>query len=385
MKKIRPSYGGGTEDIMKRFISLLLILCLLAVPFGTFAEEDESDFRVVAVCSADDIRVGDQFLVQIVIDGEYDGYLTYSVTGTFDPAVAELIAPVYKDDGFSIIYNKFSNEDGKFQFDAADLSLRGSEENLLCSLLFEAKSEGDFELVLDRPEDDREVMVGRLHRIGEKYMYSVESVGLTVHIDNDATNREKTIIIEELKPVTPYDDMAGYNWAEVAVGALARLGILNGIADESFEPEKEITRGEFVAMLVRAAKLSGAGDNFPDVAENYPFAAEISTAKKKGIALGDENGNFDPESPATRQDISAFVYRTLHLLDKMDEAPVEVLADFSDSDKISDYAVPTMASVVRAKLLKGDDRGLLNPVDNMTRVDAAVLIESVIVHIKLVL
>lgn len=370
---------------MKRSISAFLILCLLAMPTWAFGAEEEADFRVVAVCSADNVQVGDQFLVQVMIDGEHDGYLTYSVTGTFNPEVAELIAPVYKDDGFSIIYNEFSNEDGKFQFDAADLSLAGCEENLLCSLLFKAKSEGNFELVLGRPEERRDVMVGRRRRVGDKYMYALETVNLTIPISQE-TDREKAVIIEERKPVTPYDDMAGYSWAEVAVGALARLGILDGIAaGESFEPAKEVTRGEFVAMLVRAAKLTAAGDNFPDVTEDYPFAEEISVAKKKGVALGNDDGLFNPDAVITRQDISAFVYRTLHLLDKMDEAPTEVLEAFPDSDEISDYALPTMASVVRAKLLRGDDEGHLNPTGVLTRAEAAVLIERVIVHIKLVL
>ncbi len=370
---------------MKKLVSIFTALCLLIMPLCVLGAESEADFRVVAVCTADAVQAGDQFLVQIMIDGDYDGYLTYSVTGTFDPAVAELVAPVYKDDGFSIIYNKFSNEDGTFQFDAADLSLHGCDEDLLCSLLFVAKTGGDFAVRLGRPEEGREVMVGRMRATPEgKYMYDLETEDLELSISGEA-NRENTVIIEERKPATPYNDMDDYSWAEIAVGALGRLGIMDGIAGESFEPAKSVTRGEFIAMLIRAAKFTGGGDNFPDVAEDYPYAKEISVAKKKGIALGGDDGKFNPDSTVSRQDISAFVYRALHYLDKMDEAPLEVLADYPDSDEISDYAEGTMASVVRAKLLRGDEDGYLNPTDEMTRAEAAVLIERVIVHIKLVL
>ena len=62
-----------------------------------------------------------------------------------------------------------------------------------------------------------------------------------------------------------------------------------------------------------------------------------------------------------------------------------MLDDFSDSADISDYAVQTMASVVRAGIIRGDDMGLLNPKKDMTRAEAAVLIERVIIHIRLVL
>lgn len=369
---------------MKKITALLLVFCILALPVIGIAAEDETDIRVVAVCTADEIAVGDQFMVQVMIDGDNDGYLTYSVVGSFDPEVAELIAPVYKDDGFSIIYNEFSNEDGKFQFDAADLRIRGCNDNLLCSLLFKAKAPGAFSLTLGRPEVRKNIVVGRIKKVDDKSTYSVTPIGLELEIAAD-TARENVVIIEERQPRTPYNDMGGYGWAEVAVGALGRRGIFDGIAGESFEPAKSITRGEFIAMLIRGANITGGGDQFPDVAEDYPFAAEIAIAKKKGIALGDENGNFNPDSTVTRQDISAFVYRTLHYLGKMDQAEPEVLAGFPDSEDISDYAVPTMASVVRANILRGDNRSMLKPKNDMTRAEAAVLVERVMVHIRLVL
>ncbi len=366
---------------MKRFISIALALCLTVLSMGAVAAADGA-IRVGGVCTADSVQVGDQFLVQVMIDGAHNGYLTYSVAGDFDPEMAELIAPVYKDDGFSIVYNDFSNDDGHFAFDAADFSLNGSYDNLICSLLFRAKKAGNFKLAFGGAGDRDPLKVGVLGSAG---MYRVEVSDFNIEITENS-GRDNMVIIEERKPLTPYDDMDGHSWAQIAVGALSQLGILAGIADgESFEPDKSVTRGEFVAMLVRAAKLTGGGEQFSDVAADYPYAAEISIAKKKGIALGDGDGRFEPEATVTRQDISAFVYRTLHYLDKMDEAPFEVLADFPDSGEISDYAVPTMASVVRAKLMQGDDLGFLHPADNMTRAEAAVLIERTIVHIRLVL
>lgn len=369
---------------MKKILALLLSLCIIAVPFMGLAEGETADIRVVAICDADDIEVGDQFLVQVMIDGDFDGYLTYSVVGSFNPEVAELIAPVYKDDKFSIIYNEFSNEDGKFQFDAADLRIQGSTDKLLCSLLFEAKSAGTFSLILGLPEERKNIIVGRTKVVDGKYIYSIMPVGLELEVSN-ATTRDQVVIIKEQKPLTPYNDMNGYRWAEIAVGALSRHGILDGIADESFEPGKRITRGEFIAMLIRGAKLTGGKDQFPDVAEDYPYAKEISIAKQKGIALGDGNGNFNPDDTVTRQDISAFVYRTLNSMGKMGPADPEVLAGHPDSEEISDYALPTMASIVRAGILRGDEDGMLNPKNDMTRAEAAVLIERVMVHIRLVL
>ena len=170
------------------------------------------------------------------------------------------------------------------------------------------------------------------------------------------------------------------------MGAMSRLGVLDGIAEPggNFEPAKSITRGEFAAMLVRGAHLSGTGEGFADVPDDYPYAAELKAAKHTGVALGDENGNFNPDATVTRQDISAFVYRALDYLHKIRPADESYLEPYPDSSDISDYAVPTMSAVVRSRLIKGDDAGRLNPKNEMTRAEAAVLMESVIIHIKLV-
>ena len=372
---------------MKRILAFILALCLMAIPAFAYEVQEDVGLRLAAVCDNNQIEVGDQFLVRIMLDGDFDRYLTYSISGSFDPEIAELVAPVYKDDGFSIVYNKFSNEDGLFQFDAADIAnLEGSDDPHILSLLFVAKKSGSFSVEFgSASRNSKKPFLGRTKAVDGKLEYDFTVDGFEAEIYDDS-DKEDVVIIAERKNKTPFDDMYGYEWAEVAVGAMSRLGILDGIAEPggSFEPDKSITRGEFVAMLVRGANLTGTTDNFPDVPEDYPYAKEIMAAKRVGVALGDENGNFNPDSTVTRQDISAFVYRALNHLHKIQKADETYLADFPDKDEISDYALDTMCAVVRARLIKGDELGRLNPRKDMTRAEAAVLIESVMVHIKLV-
>lgn len=372
---------------MKRILAFVLALCLIAVPSFAYEVQEDAGLRLAAVCDNDHIEAGDQFLVRIMLDGDFDRYLTYSVSGSFDPEMAELVAPVYKDDGFTIVYNNFSNEDGTFQFDAADIArMRGSDDPLICSLLFVAKKAGSFSVDLGSASaNSSKLFLGRAKALEDKQDYDFTVDCFETEIYDNSDNKE-VVIIAERKNKTPFDDMYDYEWAEVAVGALFRLGVLDGIAEPggSFEPDKSITRGEFLAMLVRGANLTGTTDNFPDVPEDYPYAKELMAAKRVGVALGDENGNFNPDSTVTRQDISAFVYRALNYLHKIQTADESYLADFSDKDEISDYAFDTMCAVVRARLIKGDGRGHLSPRKDMTRAEAAVLIESVMIHIKLV-
>lgn len=370
---------------MKKLLMLLLALAL-ALPTAVMpvcAEDADGDLALAPVCDTDEIQVGDQFLVKLMIDGADFKYLVYSMAGSFDSEIAELVAPVYKDDGFSIIWNDFSNETGEFQFDAADIrNIEGSSDPLVLSLLFKAKKAGKFTLTLNE-----KCVLGKAKvSEGDDYQYDFEKRNFEADITED-TDEKDVVIIAEKERKTPYDDMFGYEWAEISVGALAKLGILEGFCEESFLPAQNITRGEFAALLIRSAKIEGTGEQFPDVAEDYKFAEEIKTAKKTGIALGDENGSFNPDAEITRQDICALVFRTLsykHKMKPVEEERVEdYIGEFSDRDEISDYAVPAVAAVVRANLLKGDE-GTLNPKANMTRAEAAVILESVIIHIKLV-
>lgn len=372
---------------MKKFAALLLALSVAAAPVNATQVQQGGDFAVAGVCDTENIEVGDQFLVRVVIDGEDFKYLTYSVCGSFDAELAELIAPVYKDDDFSIIWNKFDNETGEFQFDAADIShIEGSSDPLILSLLFKAKKAGNFTLTLGGEE--HKFILGKSKVTDDnKYDYDFEIRPFEAVISDD-TDKNDVVIIAEKEKKTPYDDMGGYEWAEISVGALAKLGILDGLCEESFEPGKDITRGEFAALLVRSAKLTGTTENFADVPEDYKFAAELSAARKTGIALGDGEGNFNPDAPVTREEVSAFVFRALSYKQKM--KPVETdkiggyLDIYSDKDDISEYAIPTLAATVRANIFKGNDKGKLMPKANMTRAEAATILERIIIHIKLV-
>ncbi len=56
----------------------------------------------------------------------------------------------------------------------------------------------------------------------------------------------------DLAAELPYVDMQqGYAWARTAVGNLYRLGIMHGVAPDTFAPNKLITRGEGAAIIYR--------------------------------------------------------------------------------------------------------------------------------------
>ena len=111
-----------------------------------------------------------------------------------------------------------------------------------------------------------------------------------------------------------------------------------------------ISRGDFIALLMRAAGFEGKSkDNFPDIDKNTDYSNAVGLAKEMGIALGDENGNFNPERNIKNYEIASFLMRTLRHFN-YEYASVEPSSKFAyfgnwqeSYNDIPKYAVQDMA------------------------------------------
>ena len=91
-----------------------------------------------------------------------------------------------------------------------------------------------------------------------------------------------------------------------AVNVGVALGLFTGYEDGTFQPEGNITRAEFAAMVVRALNQENQAKSaataitaFPDVAADHWANGYINIASKKGIINGYEDGTFRPENNVT--------------------------------------------------------------------------------------
>jgi hypothetical protein len=170
-----------------------------------------------------------------------------------------------------------------------------------------------------------------------------------------------------------FDDVdEQWPWAVNEIDALYEAGVVKGTAPRVFTPAANITRGDFTLMLVRAYALTAdVGDNFADVpADSYYYEA-IAVAKALDIARG-YGQNFRPKDLITRQDMMVLMDRVLRTVGQpLPEGAASDLAGFSDQTRISDYARPSVAALVRSGIIKGTGSGL-SPLSNTTRAEAAV-------------
>ena len=188
-----------------------------------------------------------------------------------------------------------------------------------------------------------------------------------------------------LNPVTTtgltFPDVADAPCRE-AVEALASREIINGMGDDTFAPDKTMTRAEFAAIVVRALGLapdSAGAAGFPDVPAGSWFAKYVGTACSYGIVMGRDDGNFDPQSSITRQEAAVMTARAAVLCGmnkEMDEAGVRMyLSEFGDYRKVASWADKEMAFCFKAGILDADDFGVdLEPRRNILRSEVAMMV-----------
>ena len=136
--------------------------------------------------------------------------------------------------------------------------------------------------------------------------------------DRDMTRAEAAqifynLLLNKNVPATVhFDDVAADAWYAKAVETLATLGMIQGVGDGKFAPERSITRAEFTAMAMRFGKLTTAGENiFRDVAADAWYYGAVAGSVKYGWINGYPDGTFRPDNTITRAEAASIVNRML--------------------------------------------------------------------------
>jgi len=109
--------------------------------------------------------------------------------------------------------------------------------------------------------------------------------------------------------VDAFADTAGH-WAAVSINYLHQKGLINGYEDNTFRPEASITRAEVTAVLTRWLKLPpGEARSYHDVSRKYWAYDAIMTASANGLVGGYKDNTFRPEKSITRAELTALLSR----------------------------------------------------------------------------
>ena len=188
-------------------------------------------------------------------------------------------------------------------------------------------------------------------------------------------------------PGTTFSDVKNHA-NQTAIEALASRGIINGMGQGTFMPNKTMTRAEFAAIVTRALGLAAKDTKaFTDVPSSKWYAGYIGTANSSGIVNGVGNGKFNPEGTITRQEAAAMVARAAKLcgLDTaMDAAATrDMLAQFGDYRSVASWAKEPMAFCYSANILDQSDLNI-EPTKAILRCEIAQMLYNMLTAAELI-
>lgn len=178
-----------------------------------------------------------------------------------------------------------------------------------------------------------------------------------------------------------FTDIEDDYWGAKYINQLADKGIINGYKDGSFLPNNEIKRADFIIMLLKGVGVditNTPSSNFSDIEKGAYYYNAVGQAKALGIANGNGDGTFSPDSNITRQDMMILAKKALvYKLGKdIVSNDTNNLLSFDDYSEISQYALDSLSIMVKEGLINGMD-GKIAPKATTTRAQAATVIYKI--------
>lgn len=200
------------------------------------------------------------------------------------------------------------------------------------------------------------------------------------------------------------------HWARDEISVLADKGIVNGVADGWFEPDSEVTRAQYLKMVMGTVGIQSAEfeeGNCLDATESDWFAPYLQSALNKGLIPAqmitgyraqvdiqrDEDGNavgssvkytgaFNGNIAISREEAAALTMNIYqYTLNANTAAKLETVSDnisFSDESDISSWALPAVKLAAANGIITGMDSGSFEPENVTTRAQAAVILNRLI-------
>lgn len=174
-----------------------------------------------------------------------------------------------------------------------------------------------------------------------------------------------------------FDDMQNH-WAKDTVNTLATYGYIQGIGNNLYSPDSNVTRAEFVKMVTDTYNLADQKYDgaFSDIKGDEWYASSITIANKLGLldtALT-VGGTFKPDQAITREEAASIAAKAA--VSKEAEKKEEAAA-FADEGDITAWAKTAVKDAAEYGLIKGYEDGTYKPKNHITRAEAAQILMRV--------
>jgi len=178
-----------------------------------------------------------------------------------------------------------------------------------------------------------------------------------------------------------FDDISG-NIYENEIKALALRGIINGKSENLFEPQSNMTRAEFAAIVVRALGLPLSDEKiFDDVNAEDWFFKYTASAYKYGIVSGVSVSEFNPNGTITKEEAAVMTARAAKLCGinkNYDETTARnILSAFIDYTQADEWAKESLSFCYDNGILS-DEEIDIRPFENITRAEISYMVYNML-------
>ncbi|NOU92841.1 S-layer homology domain-containing protein [Paenibacillus sp. LMG 31456] len=222
-----------------------------------------------------------------------------------------------------------------------------------------------------------------------KKLSFVPSLFTTTDGINEAViKRNNNSIYTVIEMNKSFNDSKGH-WAQGYIELLANKLVIDGVTDDSFQPERDITRAEFAALVVRALGLdqSNGSSSFNDVTSGDWFSGVVGAAVNAKIIDGYEDNTFRPNQSITREELAAMVVRALSFVGAKPEVSSseqsDLLAKFTDTNKIV-WAQNELAVAIQAGIVDGITDSTISPNTQATRAQSATMLKRLLTKVNFI-
>lgn len=182
---------------------------------------------------------------------------------------------------------------------------------------------------------------------------------------------EYAIVLDTKSHELPFDDVNVGDWFQAAVEYVYRNGIMTGTSATTFEPGTTLSRAMVAQILYNLEGQPAVTEatTFTDSGTHWAAKA-IAWAQETGVVSGYEDNTFRPNKAVTREELAQMLYNYAKVKDYDLTASGDLTA-FPDGVEVSSWAETAMAWANGNKLINGHDDGTLEPGGDSTRAQAA--------------
>ena len=173
-----------------------------------------------------------------------------------------------------------------------------------------------------------------------------------------------------------FSDIPNNHWAREHIKYLSDNDLVSGTSGNTYDPDTNITRAQFVAMINKALGLSEETEvidlDFEDVHIDDWYYEDVAKAVNKGFITGHSDTTFAPEDQITREQAATIVVRAFDL------GSASKKISFLDRSKISSWARSFVDVTSEQGYIVGFPDGNFKPDLNITRAQTATIVYRLI-------